>query len=365
MKITTLAGIMLLSALSLSAESIGEVILIDGDVQLYRDNQEIGDISFGSQIKNFDHFVTGPDSLVEVAIYPEFGLQASILIQENTAMYFAISENQDVQSIELLTGTLEITVSPTNIFNIRTESALMQVRNFARFALDAPISGNVLLSVGEGIVECRSYLGQILFASVDEAAELSLSAVADSSGTGRRWRNISLPGRASESRWQSWRDNWLSRELVDFDPAEALASMVSPYLVLKDRFIRAYVRLMNEREIIHKWMDEDRIGKIGSRSTQIRETHRVSEALANILSIQFFLERIYYRLDQLINQYPNLAGDSQVSPALSFRNFNRQFQEDRILRRMNEVRYILKLYDRRSAEPLPFVYPTESESESE
>lgn len=130
---------------------------------------------------------------------------------------------------------------------------------------------------------------------------------------------------------------------------------------MKDRFIQAYVRLMNEREIIHQWMDEDRIGKIGSRSTQIRETRRVSEALANILSIQFFLERIYYRLDQLINQYPTPAGDSQVSPALSFRNFNRQFQEDRILRRMNEIRYILKLYDRRSAEPLPFVYPTEAD----
>jgi len=67
----------------------------------------------------------------------------------------------------------------------------------------------------------------------------------------------------------------------------------------------------------------------------------------------------------VLAQFPGQAnrGDVRITPALSYRNFYRQFREDRITiqRRMNEVRYILKLYTSRSTDTAPFKPPNEAD----
>ena len=161
----------------------------------------------------------------------------------------------------------------------------------------------------------------------------------------QRWRNVSVPRGGLES----LRRAWLREDLASFNAFEAIQSNATRYLRLKNEFIQAYISLMNEREIIQKWIDEDRLGRKRNRMDYAGEREEISGVLRNIREVQFFFERVYYRLDQLIRQYPSLAGDSEITAGLSLRNFYRQFEEDgtTLRRRTGEVWYILKLYQLR------------------
>ncbi|AHC13652.1 FecR family protein [Salinispira pacifica] len=331
------------------ADVIGEILFIDGDVQIFRNTEELDRPDFGDRIENLDQVITGSNGSLEVAVYPETGIHASIIIQPDTSMYFDITGLREEQSgaLELLTGRVDLTVgrlSGRNQLDIRTGSAAMGVRG-TTFSVSSTPGGDVLLTTAEGRVECRTASGERFFAVPGEVVEKRSDGV---------WQNLSVDPEELET----FRDRWISQriEALDAQASRAIADYGQRYLDLRDRFIDAYVRLMNNREVIQKWMNEDRVGKLGSRSDRLREKRQIIGALMNIRGVQFMFERVYYRLAQLSERYPGVNGNVNVRPGLSIRNFYRQFEQDRDMfsRRMREVRYILKLYALRNEGRTPF-----------
>ena len=331
-------GILLFLTVMLAAASdiIGEIIFFEGEVTIYRNRREVEFIDFGEPIENFDQIVTGQTGRIEIAIYPETGIAVSITLQEDTIVNLDISgiANEQEGLLELLTGTLEVAMNRSgslNKLNIRTGTAIMGGHE-AEFAVQTTIAGDILLSVSEGLVECNA--GYVLFATPGEAVEFFSSH--------RHWRNLSVTGDSLGR----FRQNWFAERLASLAPLLAVQSIVGNYFNLKDQFLQAYIRLMNEREIIQKWLDEDRLGKMGSTSEHVREKRQIIEALRNIYEIQFPLELVFHRLHKILNQYPNMAGDTEVSSGLSLRNFIRQLEADSagVSYRMAEIRHILKLY---------------------
>lgn len=331
------------------ADVIGEILFIDGDVQIFRNTQELDRPDFGDRIENLDQIITGSNGSVEIAVYPETGIHASIIVQPDTSMYFDITGLREEQSgaLELLTGRVDLTVarlSGRNQLDIRTGSAAMGVRG-TTFTVSSTLGGDVLLTAGEGRVECSTASGERFFAFPGEVVEKRSDGA---------WQNLSVDPEDLET----FRDSWISEriEALDAQAARAIANYAARYLDLRDRFIDAYVRLMNNREVIQKWMNEDRIGRLGSRSDRLREKRQIIGALMNIRGVQFMFERVYYRLVQLSQRYPGVNGNVNVRPGLSIRNFYRQFEQDSemLSRRMREVRYILKLYALRNEGRTPF-----------
>ena len=274
-------------------------------------------------------------------------------MREATVIHLDITglRNEQNGAIEILLGSVVLNVnslSSMNALDIRTQSATIGVRGRTQFAVYSTVSEDVLLSVTEGMVECRSDSGQVLFAVPDEAVE--------GSSVSRRWRNVSV----SSGNVDSFRQRWLAERLAAMDVAQAIRSNAERYLILKQRFIQAYQRLMNERETIRKWINEDRLGTVGASTDQLREKRQIVGALLNIRAVQFFFEPVYYRLDQLLSRNPGLAGNTEIASGLSFRNFYRQFDVDSatLQRRMTEIRYVLKLYTLRNDGISPFDHVT-------
>jgi hypothetical protein len=338
-----------LAVLSAQADAIGEIVYLDGDVSIVRNNRELDFIDIGDRIENFDQLTTGAGGTVEVALYPETGITASIIITAETVMYFDLSALRGEQqgAIELITGRIELTVgrlSGNNQLDIRTSSAIMGVRGTA-FSVTSTLGGDILLAASEGRVECRTGSNQVLFAVPGEVVEKSADA---------RWRNLRVDPDALED----FRENWFRERIaaLDANAPRAVAAFARRYVMLKEDFIQAYVRLMNNREIIQKWMDEDRIGTVGGTAERLREKRQIIGSLLNVRMRLFLFERVYYRLSQLMVRYDDIPGNTEISPGLNFRTFRRQFEQDSLTmeRRMREVRYVIKLYALRNEGSTPF-----------
>ncbi len=341
--------LLVIRPLAVVADVIGEIVFVDGDVRIHRNNRTVKQPDFGDVIENMDQVETGPGSVLEVAIYPETGISASIVVQELSVMYFDISSLQREQSgaLELVTGQLDLKVgrlSGRNQLDVRTSLASMGVRG-TEFSVTANLAGEILLATFEGKVECQTSDGHVLFAIPGEFAERTKD---------NDWRNVPV----STGSMRRFRDNWIAERsrALEANAPRAIASYARRHIQLKEDFIQAYVRLVNNRGVIQKWIEEDRLGRVGSSTERIREKRQIISALIHIRRNLVIFERIYYRLDQLIRQFSDLPGDTSIAPGLTLRRFYRQFQEDKDVlgMRMQEIRYIIKLYALRNDGETPF-----------
>lgn len=330
-------------------DTIGEIVYVDGDVRIMRENRQIDQVDFGFQIENFDQIITGERGTVEIALYPETGIHASVQIASETVLYFDISSLRSEQrgALELLTGTVNLSVarlSGQNSLDVRTASAIMGVRGTV-FSVSATALGDVLLATDEGRVECRTAGNQVLFAIPGEFVEKVDQ---------QSWRNITVEPSSADA----FRTSWFSEriEALETQAPRAIAAFARRYTRLKDNFIQSYVRLMNNREIIQTWMDQDRLGIVGDSAERSREKRQIVGSLIAVRMQLFQLERIYYRLDWLIRQSNSVPGNTDLGGGLTYRTFQRQFEEDSQLlsQRMQEIRYILKLYALRNDGQTPF-----------
>jgi hypothetical protein len=338
-----------LAGIVAETDLIGEVVFLSGEVRVVRDNRDLDFVDIGDQIENFDQIITGRNGNIEIAIYPETGIHASISIAPDSAIYFDISSLRPEQqgAVELITGRIDLTVgrlSGNNGLDVRTHSAILGVRGTV-FSVTSTLGGDVLLTAREGRVECRTETNQILYAVPGEVVEKAGE---------ERWRNLSV----NPEMLDRFREDWFSERLaiLDANASRAIVSYANRYLDLKEDFVQAYVRLMNNRDVIQKWMDEDRLGTVGSTADRLREKRQIIGSLLNVRMRLFQFERVYARLSRLVERYPDIPGDTQITAGLNYRNFLRQFAQDApvIEQRMREIRYVVKLYSLRNEGLSPF-----------
>ncbi|WP_162180221.1 FecR family protein [Spirochaeta lutea] len=321
---------------------IGEIVYFDGDVKVIRDTDTLtGQVDFGFPVENFDQIQVGPGGIAEVALYPETGLSSSITIQSDSTLYFDITSlRQDQQgTVELLTGAVNLKVNKmaaNSRLQVRTSSAVMGVRG-TTFDVVTAVNGDILLATQEGLVACETRGGEIFFSEPGRVVQAEQGV----------WSEVPVAVSSLEQFQRDW--NAQRIQALEANAGRAIQNFAGIYLDLREDFINAYVSIMQNRSIIQKWIQEDRAGTLGSTMDQMREKRQVVGSLLAMRRVLAQWERVYYRVVEL-RDYLQGNGGVVIRRGMSATQFYRQVQEEQELLagRMQEVRYILKLYAKRN-----------------
>lgn len=330
------------------AAEVGSIVYLDGEVEVVRDGERIWqEIDFGFPLESYDLIRTGDNGLVELELDEPAGLTASITVEPNTSFYLDVSAQRtdSPSGVELLGGSVRLALQQYGAgFEVRTEAATMGVRGTV-FDVVTSVRGDILVTCEEGAVVCSTDSGPELVATPGRAVEARV---------GERLRNLTVGG----ANLESFQREWMRDRLSEFrsTPVPLLNLYAERYFELRTGFAEAYRDLMSRRDVLDKWRQEDRLGSIGTMMERMRERRAVLPGLFRMRRVLFFLERIWFRLDVLLQEAgPELAG-RQLGVGVTLGELRRRFENDAglLTERMDEVRYVFKLFAERNDGRLPF-----------
>jgi hypothetical protein len=164
---------------------------------------------------------------------------------------------------------------------------------------------------------------------------------------------------------ERFRQDWYAErlEVLKANALKAIRAYALRYVALRERFNRAYAGLARERQVLEKWYEEDRRGKIGGNMEILREKKQLIGHLVELRKVLFVFERVYFRLAELEDYYRQGYGEGALEGSLTSRAFFQAFDRDRAVleRQMAEIRYLTKLYAKRNQG----AFPTERSEEGE
>lgn len=346
-RISALSCLLLLLGTVVFAE-VGTIVYIEGEVTVVRDGEKIWEpVDFGFPVESFDLIKTGRDGLVEMQLDQPNGLDARITVQPDTSFYLDVHRRRSgsPSGVELLGGTVSLALKQYGAgFEVRTRSATMGVRG-TDFDVTTSVQGDVLVTCTDGAVVCSTDGGPELVATPGQAVEAKV---------GERLRNLTVGG----ANIGDFRADWMRERLAAFqsDPLPLINLYARRYIELREGFFDAYRNLMSRRDVLDKWMREDDLGTIGSMMERMRERRAILPGLFEMRRVLFFFERVWFRLDVLLAESSTRLASRQLDVGLTIAELSRQFEDDSALlsSRMDEVRYVFKLFADRNDGRLPF-----------
>ncbi|MFW6362395.1 MAG: FecR domain-containing protein [Spirochaeta sp.] len=337
--------VLLLSGTGIWSEPVGTIEYLENDPQIVRNGRVFtGTVHFGFELRNLDLIRTGDSALVEFSLYPGSGIQGEIIVHSNSEFYLSFDESRNESNVNLLRGSSSFSIERLprgRTFSVRTSGAVMGVRG-TDFSVDTSARGEYLVTVGEGRVEVRSEGGGTVAALPGQAVEYTVlngfRAIAVESGQEHRFR-------------RSWMQQRL--QALRADPDAALENFAGRYRENRDTFNRLYEELMQQQEIIDRWIREDRQGLESSTMEQMRQKTAVAGSLMRMAAHLILFERVYYRVVELRE---TLVGADFDQPQVDPEEFSQEFDRDAAMLRdrMNMVRYVMRLYAERNNGRLPF-----------
>jgi hypothetical protein len=347
LKIATVALMCILGSSSAASaeEMIGEIVYLEEGVEISRNGDALDpdSVYIGAGIENYDLMRTDSTGYAEVQLAPRGSGGASLKVSPNTTFAFEVNRygKENRSSVGLITGSLAVKVQKltgNQTLEVVTESALMGVRGTSFAVLISP-AGEVLVSSTEGRVSCTDDEGRELYAQPGQVVEKL---------PGQSFRAIPV----AVSSLEQFRRDWYAERLEVFkaNALRAIRNYALRCLELRERFAANYAALLEEREVLRKWYDEDRRGRQGSSREIMREKKKILRHLLEIRKTLFVFERVYFRLVELERYFQQGYGGGALRPGLSTAEFFRLFGRDRqtLARQMAEVRYITKLYASRN-----------------
>jgi hypothetical protein len=347
-----------LSAAAAAQDRIGEITYLENDLTVVRNNRTLDpkSVDIGLEIQNLDLLKTGKTGYAEVTL--ESPQSATIKISPGTTFYLeqrVVGKGKQT-SVGAITGSIAVKVqklSANQQVQVASESALMGVRG-TTFEVTLSPAGDLLVTCAEGAVVCTDEQGQSVTAEPGTVME-------QRSGEGL----LRVPVVVSDL--EAFRKYWYTERLDVFkaNPLKAIRSYALRYAALRERFNRAYDALARERQVLEKWYEEDRRGKVGGNMEILREKKRLIGHLLELRKVLFVLERVYYRLAELQDYYRQGYGEGVLEGGLTSRAFFQGFDRDRAVleRRMAEIRYVTKLYAKRNEGRFPTDRDAEGEDE--
>lgn len=344
-------------------EEIGEITYTEGGIELIRNGKTYSgdDVFIGGVVENEDLITTESDGQLEAEITSPLSSGAVIKISPNTSFTFEINKlgRTGKTTLGIITGTLSLKVkklSANEDFEVKTDSTVLGVRGTS-FIATSPPTGEILVTCNKGKVLCTDNSGQKLMAEPGTVVEKR---------PGEVFRSIPV----AVSDLESFRKNWYA-ERIEVFKSNALKVLRS-YSVLYKRYYREfnieYTSLLRERQILNKWIKEDKAGQIGSNIALMREKKRIIGHLFKMRRILFIFERVYFRMLELQTYYNKGYGRGMLSSNLSAAAFYRQFNSERkeLTRKMALVRYVIKLYRKRNNGSIPLdEFSDKSQSEDD
>lgn len=318
---------------------IGEIVYMIGTPRILRNSGPINQrISIGFPIENFDLVSVPANGIVEVSLRSATGFQSRITIRGGSTMSFDLTSLQSTQqgSIHVMRGTVSLDVAGMNRnsrLNVRTGTATMGVRG-TKFDVTTAPTGEVLVSTSEGRVAVETDQGQTFFSEPGRVVQL----------IDERWAEVPVRVTDLETFIRTWNADRIDALRANFP--RAVRNYASRYIDYRDRFIQAYIQLMSNRTVIQKWIREDQENRVGTTIEQLREKRQIAGALLDIRRVLFFFERIYYRVLELEEYFGQGFGDGVIDGNLTISGFFREVQAEQDLfeQRMQEIRYVNKLY---------------------
>lgn len=317
-------------AITMEAQEIGRIEYIEGDVQLLRDDEirDAFDLPIGTPVFELDVIQTGYDGYAEVTITAD--QNTTIRVRENSAYYVEIRESNGGQDtrVRLLNGTLESTVRQIGRqarYSVETQTAVLGVRGTTFDVITSPDEAT-LLGVREGQVALEAGGREIL-----AGANTAVEALPNQSPRGRQVDNLdSYYGQWVEVRLQAFRSG----------AATFIRAYARRYEDTSPNFAAAYRELAAFRPRL-----EAAVNQQDALGGDMRLRTETSPALLRMRSILPLFENTVYRLRELRRFHDQGIGRTDIGGTSStefFRRFARQ--EDLILRRLSEVRTIMRLY---------------------
>ncbi len=340
---------------------VGTVVYVEGAPEVFRDGELMPNpADFGFPVESFDFFRTAAGDLLEIATNPDLGAEARIIVQPDTELYLDMSvlrvqasATAPRNTVELIHGSISVVVDRLgreSSFEVATESATLGVRG-TTFSVDATFNGDVLVTAEEGRVEVRDEGGRTLFADPERAVERLGPD---------RFRNIALDTTAPDrDDIQSFRRRWIADRLQELrrNPAAVLRVQARRYLEAREDLTRVYQALMARRDVLDRWIDEERRLLQPDEAALPQQLRRVAPALRRALPVLQRYERLHYRLRHTAEIYRSegLDPELRVTDDLTAEELFSLIEGDVAVfeRRMNIMRYVTKLYLRRNEGALP------------
>ncbi len=338
------------NALLFGGEAVAEISYLDDPaIKINRGSGIVENVDFGTEIENMDLIQTSKSGTATITTIPSTGIDASITVKPKSSFYVQLSNLQKQQKagVELLAGSVSVSVKKLagkSRLDVRTESAVMGVRGTV-FDVTTSVSGDILVTCSEGSVECVDEEGKALFAGPGKAVEKL---------PGERFREI--PVKTGDI--ASFREKWIADRIDAFKPnaLRAIRAYAIRYNQLFGKFVQAYNGLMQERVILQKWINEDKRNTIGGRLEIMTEKKAIVGHLMTIRKVLFMFERVYFRVLELSEYHDQGYGRGNIDAGTSSADFFRRVMNDKVTleQRMQEIRYIMKLYAKRNDGSLPF-----------
>jgi len=336
----------------LPQRAVGNLVYLDGVVDVHRDGRflEPHMVNIGLEIESWDLMVTGKEGEAEVELSTPVNRGSRINVSPNTAFYFELEEIEDKRvksNLEMLMGSLSLKVDKVvrgGELTVTTESSVLGVRG-TEFTVTTAPERSMLVTCTEGKVECASKSGGTEYAvpgtGVEQLPDGTLKAV---------------PVAVSDV--DKFRKNWLSERIEVF---ESVSTTVTSYYAAKyneyvGKFNEAYKNLLAHNSVFMKWARELEQGRESSTAQLMKEKKKVNAALFDMRKVLFLFERIYYRLAELHYYYQQGSiQEGQLKTGESVARFFTRFEkhEKTLAQKMSMVRYIFKLYSKKSGNVFP------------
>lgn len=324
---------------AMSEEARGEIVYIEGAVDIYRDGAKLDwrAVDIGSFLEPYDMVETGQDGFVEIALN-QAGGGSSITVEPDTSFYFDVNEVDGPKKTEfaVMAGSMAFRVkklSGNEAFQVRTESVAMGVRG-TEFRVAIAPEGSVLCTTKEGLVEVKADNRNQAFSKPGQVVEKITE------------QNLSTT-QVAVSQLDQYQSNWIDeREEVFKRGAHTFIKGYGiQYSKVRPRFMQAYAEL---KRVEPQLRQVEQTSGMGSTGQLFKMKGQVSPAVVKMRSILPMFEHVFFRLQRLSDYHAMGYGQGMLSRNTSTTEFFSDFNsmEMGMKRRLSETYYLLRLYQK-------------------
>jgi hypothetical protein len=320
-----------------SGESVGQIVYLEGIVDIHRDGEiiELFDSDVGMEIFNQDLISTGGDGILELELTAYANPGTIVKVAEKTAFYLDFSRHMGSPKTDLplLAGSLSFKVqrlTGSEELNVRTQSAIAGVRGTEFEVVTAP-EGSILVICSEGKVSCEDDQYNQQFAQAGRVVEKR---------SGETLRRIDVdPGDEN-----LYRNFWINQREQVFKAGaqvfvKAYALQYQSYLA---KFTEAYKKVASHRGVLELYGRD-----VQDYSSDLMLIYNeVSKDIIPSRGIFNLFEQIFYSLKTLQDYHLQGIGITDISRNLSSAEFFAEFRsyEPVLLGQLAEMHYYYKLF---------------------
>jgi hypothetical protein len=333
-------SILALAAWAVPVATVGMIDYVEGSVSISRAGRLLGDPNIEDPIESGDLIKTAADGLLVIALDKNTGMSGTLTVRSRSSLYMKLEsvENQPRTSVDVLAGSIGSKVKKIAglpRMDVVTQDAVMAVRG-TEYGVAVSVNGAILIACVEGKVSVA--------AGSDE-----LTLQAGKAAEKREGKSLlMLPVMVSSI--EQFSASWIAEEIAAFKsaPLRALADYEKRYTAKLAEFNAAY-EPFQKSAVLKNWLEEDRLGTpVNPLSpATMKEKKEMAGYLLKLREVLFIFERIYYRVDELIDIVKGGEYEkSQIRKGLVVGDFLRAVAEerDKLARKVALFRYAEALY---------------------